>query len=61
MTREPVVKILIEILRRYDVILVQEIVDKSGKAIAQLLERLQQTTGEKYRMTRKLEWKFDRW
>ena len=51
MTKEPVVKILVEILRRYDLILIQEIVDKSGKAIVQLLNALQQATGDKYRMT----------
>ena len=51
MSREPEVGVLVEILRRYDLILIQEIVDKSGKAIVQLLNRLQQATGQKYRMT----------
>ena len=51
MSREPEVGVLVEILRRYDLILIQEIVDKSGKAIIQLLNRLQRATGQKYRMT----------
>jgi len=51
MTQTPQVEILLEILRRYDLILIQEIVDKSGKAINQLLNQLQIMTGEKYRMT----------
>ena len=51
MSNEPAVRILVEILRRYDLILIQEIVDKSGKAIVQLLNKLQETTGQKYRMT----------
>ena len=51
MSQKPQVMILLEILRRYDLILIQEIVDKSGKAINQLLDQLRKATGEKYQMT----------
>ena len=40
MSNEKVVKIIVKIIRHFDIIVLQEIVDKSEKAINKLLEEV---------------------
>ena len=48
MSKSDVVASLIEILARYDIVLIEEIRDKKGEAIIKLLHRLNMATGNKY-------------
>ena len=48
MSKPNVVASLVEILSRYDIVLIQEIRDKKGEAIIKLLHRLNIATGNKY-------------
>ena len=41
-----VVRVLREIVRRYDVLLLQEVVDNSGEAVQELLEAVNEAEGE---------------
>lgn len=48
MTRPKVVENLVKIVRRYDLIVIQEVRDKSGKAILQLVDKVNLGRSDKY-------------
>ena len=50
MNKPKVVKYLVKIVKRYDVILIQEIRDKSGTAINKLLKKVNENNYDPYKL-----------
>ena len=48
MEKENVVAVLVDTLQRWDLVLVQEVKDSTGKAIEKLLDKLNAASGDAY-------------
>ncbi|XP_076033466.1 deoxyribonuclease-1-like [Oratosquilla oratoria] len=51
MSKVDVVNVIVKVMKRYDIIIIQEVVDSKEKAVYDLLEKLNNETSESYNLT----------